>query len=44
MKRSLLLFITLLVLALAACAGQPQTEQPITKSDGPLVTVYRAPP
>ena len=44
MKRILLLIILFPALFLAACASQgPDEEQAPDASDGPLVTVYRAP-
>ena len=42
MKR-LRLFAALLALLLVACVGEPDAEQSVQKSDGPVVTVYRAP-
>ena len=37
------LVLALLALLLVACAGEPAAAQPVQESDGPVVTVYRAP-
>ncbi len=43
MKRFALLIPALLLLALTACAAEPQAVQSVDAGSGPAITVYRAP-